>query len=142
MSPLAKWMYNKTSFLPSDISLRLINPFFLLGSVRNSHYHIRKYMHHSKDPTCQKYHAYLCACVWVRHLHTYFNCSSVKPLQAKERKSACDVFHLHCSCSRPYKYGMTLMTQLLFFAFQAIVISMEETARDAPTETVSQDIEL
>lgn len=34
------------------------------------------------------------------------------------------------------------MTQLLFFAFQGIMISMEVTVRDAPTETVSQEIEL
>lgn len=39
----------------------------------------------------------------------------------------------------PYRYDMTLMTQLLFFAFQAIMISMEVTVRDAPTETVSGD---
>lgn len=34
---------------------------------------------------------------------------------------------------------MTLMTRLLFFAFQAIMISIEVTVRDAPTETVSGD---
>lgn len=33
------------------------------------------------------------------------------------------------------------MTQLLFLAFQAIMISTEMTVRDAPTETMSQEIE-
>lgn len=37
---------------------------------------------------------------------------------------------------------MTLMTLLLFFTFQAIMISMEVTVRDAPTEAVSQETEL
>jgi len=35
---------------------------------------------------------------------------------------------------------MTLMTQLLFLAFQAIMIPIEATVTDAPTETMSQEI--